>query len=103
MDNRAELAKDAKKADVEDVKKARALQALTKMEGWIFYQAALNNLIADKTKNIFEPTPADGRDAEQHNKGVVYGLIVARDLPNVIVGAMRELLDKQSSEPGEKS
>lgn len=94
VDNREELARDARKYDLADIKRGRAFAAMMKTEGWGLYLELLNNLIGTRTQNLFEPTPNGGRDIEQHNKGAVFGLIMARDLPSVTVAAMKEILDK---------
>jgi hypothetical protein len=89
----------------EDIKRGRALELMMSTEGWRIYDHLINHHISLRTANLFDPTPSGGRDAEQHNKGAIYGLIFARDLPRVTVGAAKELVreantgDAKSDQP----
>lgn len=80
-----------------DLKRARAIQDLLRLDGWKHIEEILNNHISRRTAELFEPTPAGGRDAEQHNKGAIWGLIYARDLPRAIVTAMEEEVKQRHS------
>lgn len=73
-----------------DVKRVRAIEDIVRLEGWKYFEELLNHHISKRTQELFEPTPPGGRDAEQHNKGAIWGLIYARDLPRVIIAAFEE-------------
>lgn len=95
---REQLVRDAIKANKVDKERAEAFSALVVSEGWKFYTELLNYNIAQRTSTLFEPLKSGERDSSEHNKGAVYALIYARDLPQTIVVAMEELA-KSSSEP----
>jgi hypothetical protein len=94
MANQKQALDQASKNKFADMKRARAFRDMMNTEGWKFYTELLNRHIEVRTQNLFGPTPEGGRDAEQHNKGAVYALILARDLPSVTVSAMKELVEE---------
>lgn len=72
-----------------DRERADAFAVMMKTQGWQLYCDLLNKHIATRTAKLFEPTPAGEEYAEQHNKGAVYGLLLARDIPSATVAAMK--------------
>ena len=92
MDNSNEqLLRDARRANTIDKERAQALSVLVKSEVWKIYSDLLNAKIAERSATLLEPLKHGERDSSEHNKGAVYGLIYARDLPHTIVAAMKEL------------
>lgn len=88
--------KEAAKVTSFDIKRVRAFEAMVATEGWKMYQDLINGNVSERTKDIFSPTPKGEESAAEHNKGAVFGLLYARDLPSVIIAAMK---DQRSSDP----
>jgi hypothetical protein len=82
--------KEAKRTNAEDVTRARDIEAMMNTAGWKAYHSLLNGQVLERTQNLFEPTPDDAVMKSEHNKGVLYGLILARDLPSVIVQTAKD-------------
>ena len=89
---------EARKNLSQDIARARDMEAMMNTEGWKQYCLLLNGQIEQRTASLFTPTPVGGRDAEQHNKGTVYGLLYARDLPVTIVKSMKDLRNHLSQD-----
>ena len=85
-----------------DIKRARAFEAMVKTEGWHFYTELLTGQINDRMKGILSPTPPGGRDASEHNKGTVFGLLLARDLPSTTIATMKDVMAKFAGELDEE-
>lgn len=68
-----------------DRERADAFTVMMKTRGWDLYVQLLNAKIAERMANIFNPTEPGKEFAEQHNKGAIYGMLMARDLPSVTV------------------
>lgn len=97
MDTRQELAKQAQKANVEDIKTARALEQMLKSEGWEAYQRLLQSQIEQRQQAVLEPIGPGMRDASEHNKGALYGMIWARDIASVTVITIKEQLKVEAA------
>lgn len=81
-----------------DTKRVRAFKDLVRMEGWKYFQELLNKKVEENTADIFEkPTSVNAR-GEDWQKGLCYGLLWARDLPNVTIAAFKD----EASEPAEE-
>lgn len=75
----------------EDKDRAERIKGLLKQPGWSDYQDLLNHHVGVRTQGMFEPLQTDNESLKQeHNKGVIYGLIFARDLLGVILMAQKE-------------
>lgn len=81
-----------------DLKRVQAFRDMLRTTGWQFYTELLNSWIAERTKTLFNPTPPGGEMAEQHNKGAIYALLLARDAPKHTIDSMQALLDQQGKE-----
>lgn len=80
--------------------RAEAFEAMLKTPGWTMYQALLNAHVEQRTKNVFGPTPQGQENIAEHNKGVVYGLLFARDLPRTTVESTKAIF---GSDPAEET
>lgn len=87
-----EAMREAQKINRADVERFRAFEVMMKTEGWGLYVELLNHHINARMENYLQPTAPGGRDIEQHNKGTVFGLILARDLPSGTVTSMQEAI-----------
>lgn len=79
-----------KKITAADITRARDIEAMMNTAGWKHLEALLSNHVNQRTQNIFDPTPEGGVMASEHKKGVVWGLLFARDLPRNIVAATKD-------------
>lgn len=71
---------------------AEVFEALLRSPGWAFYEELINSQIARRMEGLINPTPTAGALESEHNKGAVYGLTQARDLPRVTVAAWKEFV-----------
>lgn len=81
-----DLLKASKAANQKDEERRDAFRQLVKHPGWTMYVELLNNMIADKGAQLLEP--ANGVDravALEYVKGSMYGLLFAKDLPEVTI------------------
>lgn len=85
-----QLTKEGKKADQQDREKSEALAVLLRHPGWQVYTEMLNARIQLHSDVVLRPaTSIDGAIGLEYVKGAMSGLILARDLPRVIVEAMK--------------
>jgi hypothetical protein len=88
-----QLFEDLKKAGLDaqrvDKERAELLNGLMKHKGWQIYWELLNNLVNSRAQKVLAPgLSVDGMVALEFEKGAMSGLIMARDLPSVIVQVM---------------
>ena len=96
--NLKEVQREAAKVNAVDIKRYRAFEAMLKTEGWGFYVELLNYHVNERMKGYLQPTEPGGRDKEQHNKGTVFGLLLARDIPSNTVASMKEVVAALNSQ-----
>ena len=73
-----------------DRNRAEAFELFSKNESWKLYTELLNSKIQLFADAMLTPAGSvDGAVALEFVKGAMSGLIMARDLPSVIVGAMK--------------
>ncbi len=85
----SELKKVGIEADRLDRKRAELLNGLIKHPGWNVYKELLIALIDYRGLSVIATSRSiDGMVALEYEKGAMSGLILARDLPSVIVNAM---------------
>ncbi len=84
-----------------DLKRARAFQDMIKTEGWKMYQDLLNTLINEKGLRLMDKLPAElnAVERQEHEKGAMNGLILARDIPSLTIKTMEAF--KTSDPAGE--
>lgn len=86
------LLKQGKKADAEDKELAEILGALIKHPGWPTFAAALTRRIQGCSDLLLKPVAGlDGTYYVEWLKGCMSGMILARDLPQLIVEQMAEV------------
>jgi len=86
-----ELLREARAATRIDKERAEVLEAFVKTPGWKLYEELLENRIQSLGSEVLEPAGSlDGAIALEHVKGTLKGLILARDLPSVILGATKD-------------
>lgn len=81
-----------------DVKRIRAFKDLVRTDGWKFFQELLNNRVGEMTKDLFNKPLPGGERGEAYDKGLIYGLLWARDLPETTIAAFKD----DASEPAEE-
>ena len=96
-----EMLKDARKQNEADLERVQLFSSLLKHPGWALYEELLNHHINERTAKLFEPIEPGMRDASEHNKGAVYGMIYSRDLLRVTVLASEKLKSLSTSEDNE--
>ena len=72
-----------------DRKRAQLFEGMMAHPGWQLYVALLNYHIGTRMEALIQPTPSLGELAAEHNKGAVFGLTLARDLPRGTVEAAK--------------
>lgn len=96
----ATLLSDARKADAIDRERADFLQALVKTPGWKVYLELLNLRIQNFADQVMAPAGSiNGMISSEYLKGAMSGVIIARDLPAVIIAAMEQLRPATHEEP----
>lgn len=84
-----ELRKQAKAADAIDKERMDLFRGLIRHPGWALYQELLSSRIQLFGDRVAAPAGSvDGAFALEWVKGAMSGLILARDLPSVTIGAI---------------
>lgn len=84
------LVREARKADREDKEMAQLFQLLVAHEGWKRYVALLEKRIQAMGDMVLSPAGSvNGAIALEYVKGAMSGMVMARDLPSVIIAAMK--------------
>jgi hypothetical protein len=87
-----DLLKQAREADKADRETAAALQVLVGKPEWKIYVGVLERRMQTQADKILGPSKSvDGCIALEYEKGALSGLVIARDLPSVIIAATKEL------------
>lgn len=87
-----DLRKQARTANKQDRELAEFMQILIKSPGWPAYQELIHKRIDSLGMEVLEPAAGlDRAIALEYQKGTMRGLIMARDLPNVTIAAMKDL------------
>ena len=82
-----ELLQEGRRQTKLDKERADVFEALVKSPGWKIYEELLGARIQALGGEILEPAGSvDGAIALEHVKGTMKGLILARDLPSIIIG-----------------
>jgi hypothetical protein len=85
----AELLQSGLKLDREDKARADTFEALVKTEGWQNFIVLLNRLIEDRAQQLLAPIETEvGVYRQEFVKGVMNGLILARDIPSITIAAI---------------
>lgn len=90
MPDLSKTPENVNKQIAQDIARARNFEAMLNTEGWKQYVALINYHIQDRTKGLFDPTPEGQGAKHEHNKGVVWGLLFMRDLPQNTVASMKD-------------
>lgn len=85
-----ELLKIGRAADKVDKELADFMEALIKHPAWLAYQKQLDTRIQAHSDVVLGPAGSvDGAMTLEHIKGTMRGLLIARELPSVIIAAMK--------------
>lgn len=85
-----ELLKDSRAADKVDKELATAMQGLISRPEWQSYYALLQRQIETRGTVILAPAEGvDGAMLLEHVKGTMRGLLLAQNLPSLIINAMQ--------------
>lgn len=88
-----ELLSESRKAKKEDKEMAEALSSMMKTRGWAFYMHLLGAHIQSFSDVMLQPAGSlDALVSGEFVKGAMYGLVLARDRPSVIVESMKQVL-----------
>jgi len=83
---RKSLVRDARKADREDTERAEQFVQMLKSEAWALYRALLEQKIQECSDLLMTPAGSqDGLVKLAESAAMMRGLIVAKDLPNLII------------------
>jgi hypothetical protein len=86
-----EILKQSKLLDRTDKDRATSMEGLLAHPAWKVYVELLQTLIEARGMEILVPAGSvDGAFAQEHVKGAMCGLILARDMPSVIVSQMKQ-------------
>lgn len=88
VDPNAEPPKEPTQAG--EVKRMRAFEALVATEGWKEYQLLLASHISTRASVAFEPVELANVLKSEHQKGTIYGLILARDIVGVSIAQVKD-------------
>lgn len=80
---------EEKKKIRSDKERAAFFETMMQTPGWELYVKLLNHHIQQRMEALIQPTPSLGEMAAEHNKGTVFGLTLARDLPRGTVEAAK--------------
>ena len=95
----AELLKEGRKFDKLDRDRAEVFASLLKHPGWMIYEDMLQGQIQQFGDLVLEPVAGlDGVFTQEFIKGTLKGLILARDMPSVIVESMKQEVPKEEDE-----
>lgn len=87
-----ELLAQARKANAVDRDRAEAMESLIARPEWKIYVELLSFRVQNFADQMLAPlTKMDAILGQEYLKGAMSGLIIARDLPAVIIAAMKEL------------
>lgn len=90
-----DLVREARRANQEDRKKAEALGRLLRVPEWKFYRDLLDSRIQGFADELLRPAASlDGMVSHEFVKGAMYGLTLARTLPQAIVETLAGQLDR---------
>jgi hypothetical protein len=96
-----ELLKQSRAGDKEDRERAELFSGMIVSPGWKMYSELLTKLIEMRGSELLSPcSGVDATYGQEHMKGTMNGLILARDLPATIVEHMKALRS-QGGERGE--
>lgn len=91
-----ELFKAARAADTEDKERAQLFRSMTGSAAWKAYVELLESKLQTFSEALLAPAGSvDGMVALEYVKGAMSGLVLARDLPSVIIAAMDALIRDQ--------
>lgn len=99
-DYRKEVLEEARRSQKLDADRAEYFEVMVKTPGWAQYVAMLAQRIQEQADMLMVPaTKVDDIVGIEHTKGVLKGLIIARDLPTIAIeAARREVQDVDPSE-----
>lgn len=84
-----ELIRQAREADREDRKLAEVLSLLVHHSSFSALQSLLNKRLQSLSEEMLAPANSvDRLIAQEYLKGAMFGLILARDLPTIIVDSL---------------
>lgn len=85
-----ELLKTGRAADKLDRERAEAFSGLVSHPAWPLYQELLNVMIQARSVDLLVPAGgSDGAFILEFVKGSMNGLILARDLPSIMIAQMK--------------
>lgn len=94
-----ELQKQGRAADKEDRERAELFAAMLQTPAWKFYVSLLDKRIQAHADVLMGPAVSvDRAIALEYVKGAMSGLVMARDLPSVIVTAIKDSLPARDGE-----
>jgi len=94
-----QLLSDAKKAKKEDKELAEALASMIKTKGWQLYVKLLEVSLQGFSDVMLQPAGSvDALVNGEFIKGAMFGLVLARDRPGVIVESMKQVLASDQDE-----
>lgn len=87
-----QLLKDSRIYDKVDRDRAEVLEGLIRTPGWRVFVELVNEIIEHRGAELLAPAGSiDGVLVGEHLKGSMSGLIMARDLPSVIIAQMEAM------------
>lgn len=94
-----DLKKVARLADLKDKERADLFASLIKNQAWLAFYELLNLRIEAQGSLLLNPAGSvDGVLVGEYEKGTMRGLIIARDLPSLIIEAMKALASETGNE-----
>jgi hypothetical protein len=85
-----QILRESRVAEKIDAERAQLFEVWMRGEGWKVYQSLLATIIEERGMALLSPSGSiDGVLVAEYNKGAMCGLILARDLPSIIVAHMK--------------
>lgn len=86
------------------IRSKRAAELLLKTEGWVYLLEFINTGIDLRMKTILEPLHStDDAPRQEFMKGVMYGMKMIREWPQLVVETANELIEQENTQKEEQT
>lgn len=88
MQDQRDIEKEQRELNKRDAERLELFRLLVKHPGWLAFEALLNEKLSDMGTDLMQPVARlDDLLPREHQKGSMYGVALARDLPRVMIAA----------------
>lgn len=94
-----EIAREQRREAARDAETVELFGILVKHPGFKRFQEVIDRMLKARGEFLLEPIPSlDAIPASEHQKGTMYGLALARDLPSVTIEVARQIREAQGED-----